>query len=37
MVAEEIKTVYIKSDWLRNFINEHGGKLFVVQVITIVG
>ena len=34
---EEIKTVSIKSDWLRNFINDHGKKLYVVQVITIVG
>ncbi len=34
---EEFKTVHIKSGWLRNFIREHGGKLYVFQVITIVG
>jgi len=36
-VSEEFKTVYIKSEWLRNFISEHGKAFYVFQVVTIVG
>lgn len=36
-MGDEIKTVYIKSEWLRNFISEHGKAFYVFQVVTIVG
>jgi len=34
---ETVKSVRIKSDWLRNFIRERDGRFYVVQIITIVG
>jgi hypothetical protein len=36
-MSDEVKPVYIKSEWLRNFISEHGKAFYVFQVITIVG
>ncbi len=36
-MSDEVKPVYIKSDWLRNFISEHGRAFYVFQVVTIVG
>ena len=36
-MSDEVQKVYIKSDWLREFIRERDKKFYVVQIITIVG
>lgn len=36
-MGDDVEKVYIKSEWLRNFIGEHGKAFYVFQVVTIVG
>ncbi len=36
-MSEPVQKVYIKSDWLREFIRERDKKFYVVQTIAIVG
>lgn len=33
----ERKNVFIKSQWLKNFIQSQGGKLYVLEIATVVG
>ncbi len=36
-MGEQVQTVNIKSEWLREFIRERDKKFYVVQIIAIVG
>lgn len=36
-MGEQVQMVYIKSEWLREFIRERDEKFYVVQILAVVG